>query len=233
MGYIVSAEFRPHVQHPAPFWWPLLFEALRRHGLSYDDPDQLPLHVGRYLATDAASDYAQYQASFRALWERLSDTTSGFLDVVSFWTPRFPGWELEASVGDFVPADTPATPHCWTLDLGEEDGAAPAEDRLALLIAVACEIAELCGPGIGEWAYEHHGVRYRFGAIGQPLELTWWASPSETGTFAAPIRRAQLPSGQEVVVVERFPSAWSPGPLTVRLPDHPVAPPPPSPDADG
>jgi hypothetical protein len=188
MGYSVSADFRPRTQHPATFWWSLLFEALRHHGMSYDDLRRLPEHIGRYLATDEASDFDDHQAPFRALWERLSDATSDFHDVVTVWTPAFPEWEVHAAVGDVEDDEYPNAPtllHCWTHDLAPDDSLAVAEDRLALLVAVACEVAELCGPGTGEMTYERYGVVHRFGAIGQPLVLAWWASPTQRGLFDA------------------------------------------------
>lgn len=232
MGYTVAVEFRPVARHPAAFWWPLLFEAARRRGMSYSDPGFFPAHLGRYQATDEASGLGFHQASFRALWERLSDATSRFRDIVSFRTGAFPLWDLTMAIGESrghgstigevpPPQEAATTLRCWTDDLNPDDSLLTSEIRLSVFVAIACQVADLCGPGTGEFTYEHDGVVYRFGTIGQPLELAWWASPTQTGTYDAPIARTMLSSGQEVAVITHFQPTWSPGPIEIYLPEVP------------
>jgi hypothetical protein len=248
MGYTITAQFRPDARRPAAYWWPLLFEALRRQGMSLDVPRLLPEHLVRYLPTDDASDRDRcHDVPFHELWERLNNTTGRFHDIVSVWHPDIPGWEVVATVGGHQTpwneppgqAPTPqdwdrrAEPHMghpvldvWTSHLRSDPaggGVAPesvavGEYLLALLVALAGELAEICGAGTGELTYERTGVLRRFGAIGKPLELLWWASADQRGTYEAPIARTTLPSGRTLTVVSRLPEDWTPGPLAVRLP---------------
>ena len=271
MGYTISCDLTLPEQHPAHYWWPLVFEVLGRHQFSFDNPWYRPRHEGVFSRFDEdAGDTGLYYdcieaASFRTLWDAIctapANGTVSFMPT--FWSmdPDLVGWDMEcllkvqpsptASTHSTVMGepstvtedtyrtairDERAQPNdsgdatLWRLSCyisaleGDKDISSSQEllpvRSLALsrFVALACDLFAACGASTAEFNYEWVGVVARFGTIGMPLALEWWASPSEHESYEATVDEVALPSGSMLTIVNPFDLFPKGPPIPLDLP---------------
>lgn len=89
---------------------------------------------------------------------------------------------------------------------------------LSRFVALACDLFAACGASTAEFNYEWVGVVTRFGTIGMPLALEWWASPSKHGSYEATVDEVALPSGSMLAIVNPFDLVSKGPPIPLELP---------------
>jgi hypothetical protein len=224
MGYTISCDVTLITQRPAHYWWPLVFDVLRRHQFTFDNPWHLPHHQGYFLRfTKEPSDVeAISAASFRSLWDAISTMPSdGTMTVApTFWSTRsdLAGWDIACHL-------SAQRLSCWAFTLGLGSADMSPEQRLAeqsaalsRFVALSCDLFVECEASSAEFTYEKYGVVSRFGAIGMPLALEWWVSPSVHETYEATVDEVTLSNGSTLAIVNPFELIATDWPIPLDLP---------------
>ena len=79
------------------------------------------------------------------------------------------------------------------------------------------DISRLCGPGTAELIHERWGVEYCMGAIGKPLVLEWWDSPTNLIAYEGKIIQERLPDGAVLSVVTPLQLPWRDDEILITL----------------
>jgi hypothetical protein len=223
MGYTISCDLILREPHPAHYWWPLIFEVLRYHQFSFDNPAYWPHHQGGFQWFTQEADNGDYieAASFRTLWDAIYTAPRDGTRTIAptFWSTSadLAGWDVVCHLST-------ERLSCWTFTLGPGGADLSPAQRLAeqsvalsRFVALACDLFVACAASAAEFSYEWAGVVSRFGAIGAPLALEWWASPSEHAPYEATVDEVTLSSGSTLVIVNPFALIAMDGPIPLDL----------------
>ncbi len=222
MGYTISCDLTLPEQHPAHYWWPLVFEVLRRHQFVFDSPWERPHHLGYYMlyrynvdGTLVDADAVE-SASFRSLWDAIyTPSTEGPTSVSpTFWStsPDLANWDIHCNVFEQC-----LSLYINSLGPGDEE-LAESSTALSRFVALGCDLFAECRVSTAEFNYERVGVVARFGTIGMPLALEWWVSPSKHEFYEATIDAVTLPSGSTLTIVNPFELISNNRPIPLDLP---------------
>jgi hypothetical protein len=232
MGFTISCDLTLGEQHPAHYWWPLVFNVLWRHQFSFDNPGYQPHHQGSFMRFMEDADGVVLDAdpieaaSFRTLWDAISTAPSASDGTVTvapaLWSTSsdLAGWDITCHLAH-------QRLSCWITSLGPgNDGTSPeqalAENSAALsrFVTLCCELFVECGASTAELNYEKAGVVSRFGTISAPLALEWWASPSEHGSYEASVEEVTLANGSTLAIVNPFDLFMEGPPIPLDLPQE-------------
>lgn len=161
-------------------------------------------------------------ATFRTLWDAICTAPrDGTVTVApTFWSTRFDlaGWDITCHLAQ-------QRLSCWTNSLGPGGAGISPEQTLAessaagsCFVSLACDLFVDCGASTAEFNYERAGVVSRFGTIGVPLALEWWASPSEHGLYEATVDEVALANGSTLAIVNPFDLFAKGPPIPLDLP---------------
>jgi hypothetical protein len=216
MGFTIGCDLTLREQRPDQYWWPLVFDVLRRHQFSFDNPWYQPHHQGGFMRFSEDADGGVQDAdpieavSFRTLWDaictepRASDGTASV--APTFWSTSadLAGWDITCHLSH-------QRLSCWInslraggAEMSPEQVLAENSAALSRFVMFACDLFVECGASTAEFNYERYGVVSRFGTIGVPLALEWWASPSEHGPYEATVDEVALASGSTLAIVNPF-----------------------------
>lgn len=228
MGYTINCDLILGEERLASYWWPIIFEALGRYQFSFDNPYYQPRHQGYFMrfshdADGAVEDVDSVEAaSFRALWDVIcTSPADGSISVApTFWSTSsdLSGWDIVCHLSK-------QTLSCWAMSLGPGSVAVSTEENvrrmsaaLSRFVALACDLFVESGASTAEFTYERYGVVWRFGAIGAPLTLEWWASPSEHASYDATVEEVTLPTTSTLEIVNPFDFFTQGPPIPLDLP---------------
>lgn len=173
MSSTLTCAFRLQSTLDARYWWPLVFEAMRRVGFGYDNPFYMPDRRGIFYPLnpeDASDELPSGGTRFRELWDLISIQRTPML--IEFWTTDVESYFLQAGVASIntdmtlVEIGFPAE----SLPNGAEDP--PMElikERLLRWLDVVIEVYKLCGPCSADIGWERWGDVYPTGRIEQLL----------------------------------------------------------------
>jgi hypothetical protein len=184
---------------------------LHRYQFSFDNPERQPYLQGSFLrfTEDAGGSVLAADpvegVTFPALWEAIDTApANGSLTAApTFWSTRvdFPDWDITCHL-------THRCLSCWITSLGSGGADASAEHILASnsaalshFVRFVCDLFLWCEASTAEFTYERCGVVSRFGAIGMPLVLERWASPSDNEAYEASVEEVALANGSILAVV--------------------------------
>jgi hypothetical protein len=228
MGYTISCDLALPELHPARYWWPLVFEVLRRRQFTFDNPWFQAYHQGSFMqfAHDGEHSWTDADpvdaASFRTFWDAIysAPDVGGVSVAPTFWSVSsdLAGWDITCHLYE-------QRLSCWTfslgsgnVDMGPEEAMAEKSAALSCFVAVVCDLFVDCDATTAEFNYERYGVVSRFGAIGAPLALEWWASESQRGSYEAAVEEVTLPNGSALTIINPFDRFIQEQPIRLNLP---------------
>jgi hypothetical protein len=224
MGYSITCDLTLREQHPAYYWWPLVFNVLWRQQFTFDNPWYLPHHQGVFqkFTQDADNGDVVEAASFRTLWDAICTAPSDGTDTVapSFWSTSadLAGWDIVCHL-------SAEGLSCWAYSLGAGGAELSREQQLtkqsaalSRFVVLACDLFAECEASTAEFNYERVGIVSRFGTIGAPLALEWWDLPSQHGTYEAPVVEVTLSNGSTLAIVNPFELIATDWPISLDLP---------------
>lgn len=187
MSHTLVCNFTVESTRGRIYWWPLLFEAMRRCSLQFASP-YLTNGYGWYLydRKDAASgqhaeEVDSVAGSFTDLWDEIF---TGSHVLVSFWSKDEDPLILEVQVGGGV------DPSTMNVSLSVEGAefmerpAAQARERLDQVMGWVKTVYEICQPCTGEIHWLFAGVDYDpWASFGRPIARE---TPSATTGYGGP-----------------------------------------------
>lgn len=169
MSSTLSCTFRLQSAFDAQYWWPLVFEAMRRIGFGYDNPFYFPERRGIYYPLnpeDASNELPSGGTEFRELWGLISIQRTPML--IEFWTNDEETFLVQAGVASTNSGMTLIEigfPEESIPDGAEDPPVQPIKERLLRWLDVVSEVYTLCGPCSADIAWERWGDVYPAGRI--------------------------------------------------------------------
>lgn len=202
MSLTLTCEILPSDERPELYWWPLLFETMRRLDFGFVTSEGQEL--GQYLVvTEDDADVVE-DAPFLRLWQDIASGRGSF--YVKFWSRKEPRFIIDCGIShhqagdrlqvnldmegealmvsdEFTETDTPTSRlHRWL-------------DGIRLLYG-------FCTPAVVELGHEHAGVYHRMGTIGKPLVLESFAyGPDSAQPYEGSVAHERLPDGAILSIV--------------------------------
>lgn len=171
------------------YWWPLIFEAMRRKAFNYTAPDQ-PEGVGYYyyVRKENVADTDFVKAAFRTAWDEIYSETSQTL--LSFWYHSDNSFPLDIST-EQKKEENLFQIYLYLNDAYLFDEALEVmRFRIRLAIECAKSIYEICKPCTGEMLWSDTDIS--IASFGKPL--------------ITPLLEEARPTGQEIkLIVQELP----------------------------
>lgn len=169
MSSVLTCVFSVSSKREPRYWWPLLFEAMRRIGFAFDNPMYFPDRRGKYYAwsLEGAPFEADGAVTFRDVWNAAYSDLG--VVMIEFWPQDKEFYWLEGTVRRQNPGLTEIMLGFPAESLPDYDEAnLPVEiikHRLHRWLDGVREVSELCTPTKADITWERWGELYRVGII--------------------------------------------------------------------
>lgn len=192
MSSTLSCSFRLETTHDAAYWWPLVFEAMRRIGFGFSNPYYIPKQQGRYISWNTTIDDVTVgdSVTFLEAW-RAAYRQEGSL-LMEFWCLPLERFSLrlgldrpdQGHIGfDFA---IPVESLVWQ-DQDTMQGASVRE-RLEIWLQGISQFYALVGPFVADIEWERWGDIYSVGTVDKPF------IPMDAQTFPVAQSLSKKPS---------------------------------------
>lgn len=205
---------------PPAYWWPLVFETMRRLGFGFDNPFFLPERKGTYIGVGDEEDavISRDDATFRELWN-VAYTHQGSL-TVEFWGQSEKDDLLTGAVRrrdrDVIEIELGLPSESLDDESREGLPSALVERRLRRWLDGVIEIYRFCSPCTGEIGWERWGEVYIVGTIGKAgamdkpqleMDTQQWHVPHTSVPSFEIVHRA-LEADVTLDLLNPFPIPW-------------------------
>jgi hypothetical protein len=207
MSHTLHCDFITPSKKGAVYWWPLIFEVMHQHSLSFADPDpdiQKDLGHYYYYRTGDPSESDGVTAPFRTLWDEISSESSTVL--VTFWSLNADPFPLNVTLSQEEKNEYQIRIH-MSFEAAELTGLSPEDVKLRLqtVLDVAKGLYRLCKPCTGEMYWDYEGLQYAaWASFGKFPEVPSSERPEIPGPERKLIRQ-YLPNGDYIHVLNPVP----------------------------